>query len=93
MISRCVSKFGFSAQQAVAQKTYVKFNERYAANIEEFKKKVNAAANQADTIKKSTQRAYVHPLHTAYKPAFPSVATTVTTSDELRGPEQVSAHY
>lgn len=93
MISRCISRFGFSVEQAVAQKTFVKFNQRYAANVEEFKKKVTSATNQGETIKKSTQRAYVHPLHTAYKPAFPSVATTVTTSNELRGPEQVSPHY
>ena len=52
-----------------------------------------STSNQAETVKRSTQRAYVHPLHTTYKPVFPSVATTVRTSDELRGPEQVSAHY
>lgn len=93
MLSKCVSRFGFSAEQALAQKTFLKFNERYSANLEDFKKKVGSANNQAETIKRSTQRAYVHPLHTSYKPAFPSVATTVTTSNELRGPEQVSPHY
>jgi len=47
MISRCLSRFTFSAEQAVAQKTFNKFNERYAANVEEFKKKVGSANNQA----------------------------------------------
>jgi hypothetical protein len=93
MISRCISRFGFSSQQVVAQKTFVKFNERYAANVEEFKKKVSSTGNKAEAVKRSTQRAYVHPLHTAYKPVFPSASNTVDTSNELRGPEQVSPHY
>jgi len=93
MLTRWTSRFTFSAEQVVAQKTFVKFNERYAANLEEFKRKVSSVASQAEAIKSSTQRAYVHPLHTAYKPTFPSVSITVTTSNELRGPEQVSPHY
>jgi len=47
MLSRCILRFGFSAEQAVAQKTFAKFNERYSANLEEFKKKVSSANNQA----------------------------------------------
>jgi hypothetical protein len=93
MLSRYISRFGFSAEQAVAQKTFLKFNERYSANLEDFRKKTASANNQAEAVKRSTQRAYVHPLHSAYKPAFPSVSATITTSNELRGPEQVSPHY
>lgn len=54
------SRFLFSS---VAQKTYQKFTERYAANVAEFNKKMADAASQAESIKKSTSRAYVHPYH------------------------------
>jgi hypothetical protein len=34
MIAKYVPRLGFSTAQAVAQKTFTKFTERYAANLE-----------------------------------------------------------
>ena len=39
MISRCISRFGFT-KKAVAQKTFLKLNECYASNVEDFKKNI-----------------------------------------------------
>ena len=64
-LKSCITRYAFSTEQAVAQKTYVKFNQPYTANLEEFKKKVNSTSNQGEAVKRSTQRAYVHPLHTS----------------------------
>lgn len=93
MIAKFVPRLSFSTSQAVAQKTFAKFTERYAANVEEFKKRVAASSAQGETVKRSTQRAYVHPLHESTKPVFLGVASALRTDSELRGPEQVSAHY
>lgn len=93
MISKYIPRYAFSTTAAIAQKTYSKFSERYAANLEAFKKKVADTTSEGATIKRSTQRAYVHPLHEPYKPVFLGVVNAIRTDSELRGPEQVSPHY
>ena len=93
MISKYIPKYLFSTPTAIAQRTFTKFSERYAANLEDFKKKVGDTKSEGDAVKRSTQRAYVHPLHETYKPVFLGVANSIRTDSELRGPEQVSAHY
>ena len=93
MLSTYIPRLGFSTTAAIAQKTYTKFSERYVANLESFKKRVSETANQAEAVKRSTQRAYVHPLHEPHKPVFLGVANALRTDSELRGPEQVSPHY
>ena len=84
------SRFLFSS---VAQKTFEKFTERYAANVAEFNKKMASASAQAETMQRSTARAYVHPYHETYKSAFPGSFQTLRVDSELRGAEQVSPHY
>lgn len=81
---------GFST---IAKKTFEKFNQRYLSNIEEFKKKVGATANEGDQIKKSTQRAYVHPYHDGNKGVFYGINSALQSYANLIGPEQVSPHY
>jgi len=93
MLSKLLPRFRFSASADLAQRTFGIFSQRYAANIEAFKQKVGDAAEQGEILKKSTQRAYVHPLHEEHKPVFLGVANAVKTDSELRGPEQVSPHY
>ena len=93
MLSKYIPKLGFASSKELAGKTFKIFTQRYEANVEAFKKRVGDAAEQAETIKKSTQRAYVHPLHESFKPVFLGVANTARTESELRGPEQVSPHY
>lgn len=84
------SRFLFSS---VAQKTFQKFTERYAANVAEFNKKMAGASAQAESLKKSTARAYVHPYHETYKQAYPSAFEGIRVDSDLRGAEQVSPHY
>lgn len=76
MLCKYIPKLGFASSKDIAGKTFQIFSQRYAANVEAFKKRVGEAADQAETIKKSTQRAYVHPLHETYKPVFLGVADT-----------------
>lgn len=63
MLSKLLPRFRFSASSDIAHKTFGIFSQRYAANIEAFKNKVGEAAEQGEALKRSTQRAYVHPLH------------------------------
>ena len=93
MLSKYIPRFAFASSAEIAQRTFGVFTDRYAANVEAFKKKVGESGYQADPIKRSTQRAYVHPLNEKHKPVFLGVANAVRTDSELRGPEQVSAHY
>ena len=93
MLSKFIPRFGFASSGEIAQRTFGIFSQRYAANVEAFKKKVSEAAQAGEAVKRSTQRAYVHPLHEQHKPVFLGVANAVRTDSELRGPEQVSPHY
>ena len=85
MLTTYIPRLGFSTTAAIAQKTFDKFSERYSANLEAFKKRVSDTASQAETVKRSTQRAYVHPLHVPHKPVFLGIANSVKTSHELYG--------
>ena len=93
MLSKYIPRLAFSSTSEVAQRTFGVFSQRYAANVEAFKKKVGETASEAEAVKRSTQRAYVHPLHEKHKPVFLGVANALRTDNELRGPEQVSPHY
>jgi hypothetical protein len=86
MIAKLSSRFSFSTAGALAQKTFTKFTERYSANIEEFQKRVASTTTQGETIKRSTQRAYVHPLNEPNKRVFLGIANALRTDSELRGP-------
>jgi hypothetical protein len=66
--------FAFSTSAALAQKTFTKFTEKYAANIQEFQKKVGNAASEGEQLKKSTLRAYVHPYNDPHKRVISGVA-------------------
>jgi hypothetical protein len=61
-----VPLFRFSTS-TITNKTFSKFQEKYIANIEAFKAKVNSTSQAADTIKKSTRRVYVHPFEDPHK--------------------------
>jgi len=82
--------FSFSS---IAQKTFVKFSERYAANIQEFQKRVASSATEGETLKRSTLRAYVHPYNDPHKRVISGVAETLKAESDLRGAEPVSPHY
>lgn len=87
------ARFGFASAGQVAQKTFAKFTERYAANIEEFQKRVGSSAQQGEQLKRSTQRAYVHPYNDPHKRVISGVAETLKAESDLRGAEPVSPHY
>jgi hypothetical protein len=93
MLWRGTRAFGFSTTAALAQKTFGKFTEKYAANLEDFKKKVANIAVEGEQVKKSTLRAYVHPYSEGNHRPFLGVANTLRTDSELRGAEPVSPHY
>lgn len=61
MIALRSPTFAFSTSAAIAKKTFTKFSEKYAANLEAFKSKVGSAKEDSAPIKLSTQKAYVHP--------------------------------
>lgn len=63
MLTKFIPRFRFAASQDIAQRTFGIFSQRYAANVEAFKQKVGDAVEQGEALKRSTQRAYVHPLH------------------------------
>jgi len=86
-------RFLFSSSADIARKTHLKFTERYAANLEEFQKKVTATSTEGEQIRLSTQKAYVHPFDNVHKRVFLGVANTLRVTGDLVGPEQVSPHY
>lgn len=87
------TRFAFSSSVGVAQKTFAKFTERYTANIQEFQKRVASSAGAGEQLKRSTQRAYVHPYNDPHKRVISGVAETLKAESELRGAEPVSPHY
>lgn len=74
LLWRGTRTFAFSTSAAVAQKTFTKFTERYAANIQEFQKKVASTATEGEQLKKSTLRAFVHPYNDPHKRVISGVA-------------------
>lgn len=74
LLWRGTKSFAFSTSAALAQKTFNKFTERYAANIQEFQKKVSSSAVEGEQLKKSTLRAYVHPYNDSHKRVISGVA-------------------
>ncbi len=71
MISK-TSLYHFSTFKNIAKKTFDKFNTRYSANIEAFKQKVDTTSSAKVNIQRSTQKPYVHPLHDAHHPVYPT---------------------
>lgn len=93
MISTCSKTFYRFSSNAIAAKTYAKFQEKYSAHLEAFKKKSVDHQKASETVKRSTQKAYVHPfddLH--HRPHFSPLQTLQCMLDAV-GAEQVSAHY
>ena len=74
LLLRATRTFAFSTSAAVAQKTFTKFTERYAANIQEFQKKVAGTATEGEQLKKSTLRAFVHPYNDPHKRVISGIA-------------------
>lgn len=75
MISARLPLFRFSSS-AIASKTFAKFQEKYAANLEAFQRKATTSTRLSDNIKRSTQKAYDHPyddLH--HKPYYSAMQT------------------
>jgi hypothetical protein len=77
MLLRRGTSFAFSSSAAVAQKTFAKFTERYAANIQEFQKRVAGSAAEGEQLKRSTLRAYVHPYNDPHKRVISGVAESL----------------
>lgn len=87
------SLFRFSSSSAITAKTYAKFQEKYAANAEAFKSKSSARERYSDSIKKSTQKPYVHPFDNFNNDLFPSPVDLIQANLDFAGGEQVSGHY
>lgn len=56
------SLFRFSSSANITAKTFAKFQEKYAANVEAFKSKSSQTTRYTDSFKKSTQVPYRHPF-------------------------------
>ena len=87
-----VPLFRFSSS-AIASKTYAKFQEKYAANLEAFQKKTSKTARLSDSIKRSTQKAYVHPYDDMHHRPYYSAMQSLQAGMDFMGAEQVSPHY
>lgn len=92
MLSAKVPIFRFSSR-AIASKTYAKFQEKYAANLESFHKKTSTSSRFSDNIKRTTQKAYVHPYDDLHKKPYYSAMQSLQVGLEFVGAEQVSPHY
>ena len=89
-ISRNLFRF---SSNAIAAKTYAKFQEKYSAHLQAFKQKTAEHQKASETVKRSTQKVYTHPfddLH--HRPHF-SVLRNLQCMLDVVGAEQVSAHY
>lgn len=89
-LSRNLYRF---ATNAIAAKTYAKFQEKYSAHLDAFKKKANEHQKASETIKRSTQKVYNHPYNDMHHKPYYSAIQTLQAYVELMGAEQVSAHY
>lgn len=87
------SLYRFSSASAVASKTFSKFQEKYAANLDAFKSKSEAEIKYSDTIKRSTQKTYVHPFDNVNEDLTTSPIAVIQTHHDFYGGEQVSPHY
>lgn len=84
--------FRFSGA-AITAKTYAKFQEKYQANLQNFQKKASEAERFSQTIKKSTQRTYTHPIDNSHRKITLNAMKTHELAQEFFGAEQVSPHY
>ena len=88
--SRVLYRF---SSNAVAAKTYAKFQEKYSAHLDAFKKKANEHQKVAETVKRSTQKVYKHPYDDLHHKPYYSAIQSIQAYIDLMGGEQVSAHY
>lgn len=86
------ASFRFSTN-AVAAKTYAKFQEKYSAHLESFKKKSIGHERASEAVKRSTQKAYKHPFDDGHRRPYHSAVHTLQSFVDFVGPEQVSPHY
>lgn len=64
------------SSNAIASKTYAKFQEKYSAHLDAFKKKAGEHQKAAETIKRSTQKVYKHPFNDMHhKPYYSAIQT------------------
>lgn len=54
---------------------------------------MDSTSQSGAQIKKSTQRAYVHPFNDAHRPIINGAMKSFEAERDLFGPEQVSPHY
>ena len=87
------SLYRFSSTSAIASKTFSKFQEKYAANLEAFKSKSEARVKYSDSIKRSTQKTFVHPFDNENEDLVCSPIGLVQAHQDFYGGEQVSPHY
>lgn len=88
--SRGIYRF---STNAIAAKTYAKFQEKYSAHLEAFKKKTTDHQKGSETVKRSTQKAFKHPYDDLHHRPYFSPVQTLQSMLDLVGAEQVSAHY
>lgn len=60
--------FRFSTQGAITKKTFQKFNEKYAANVQAFKLKAESSGAAKYNVQRNHQKPYVHPANLDHKP-------------------------
>ncbi len=88
--SRGIYKF---STNAIAAKTYAKFQEKYSAHLDAFKKKTADHQKTGEAVKKSTQKAYKNPYDDLQHRPYYSPINTIQAMLDMIGAEQVSAHY
>ena len=88
-----IGLFRFSNTAAISARTYAKFQEKYKANIDAFKKKVGENEIKSDQIKRSTQKVYDHPINCSHRRMTTGGTKDLQLLGEMIGSEQVSPHY
>jgi len=93
MISPFSQRLYRFSTNAIAAKTFSKFQEKYSAHLESFKNKTASNQRESAAIKRSTQKAYTHPYDDQHHRPYYSVLHSIQTYVDLYGAEQVSPHY
>jgi hypothetical protein len=85
MISPFTRAFYRFSSNAIAAKTYAKFQEKYAAHIDAFNKKTTEHQKASASVKRSTQKAFKHPFDDLHHKPYYSPILAIQSLVEFMG--------
>jgi hypothetical protein len=81
-VSKALYRF---SSNAIAAKTYAKFQEKYTAHLDAFNKKTSEHQKASEAVKRSTQKAYKHPFDDLHHKPYYTPIQTIQSFVELMG--------